>query len=126
MAKMIIRCTEEDESGGLAGVPAQEAFFDGYQIAERQLEGVPVRIFHTPDGALDVEVCISAKTAKYLFLDLAEVREETLERIERGGFDVLASTKDLSDDDMMIYDDALSYEQQAFRAAPSFKIQSVE
>jgi hypothetical protein len=67
-------------------------------------------------------MAIDDETVRYLFLNKELVREATLEKLEDGRFDVLASTPQIQDDDRMIYDDALSPDQQAFRADPDFTI----
>ena len=124
MSKMILRCTEECEEGALSGTPAHEAFIHGYNIAERSLEGVAIRVFHTPAGGLDAEICLPDARLKSLFIDKEEVLREVLEWIEGGHFDVLASTRDLCDDHMMIYDPSLPNDAQACRVSPSFTVRS--
>ena len=123
MTKIIIRCTGENQKGATTAVPAQEAFIDGYQIAERLLEGVPIRIFHTETKEIDVEICLDDKQMNSLCIDKDEIRKEVLLGIEEGRFDVLGSTKDMTDDDMSIYDDDLPNKRQAFGASPKFVLQ---
>lgn len=122
MTKMIVRCLQEDLNGVLLAEPAREAFIDGYAVADRLLEGIPIRIFRAQSGALDVQVCIAPSLAKQMFVDIEQVRKKVSERIEGGEFDLLSSSRKLSDNDMLIYDDALPTDQQAFNASPAFSI----
>lgn len=120
--KMILRCTEEDDQGARTGVPATEAFIHGYHVAERSLEGVAIRIFHTSNGRLDAEVCLSDNQIKDRLVNPDEVRRETLALIKTGRFDILSSSRELSDGDMMIYDPSLPHDAQACRVAQDFVV----
>lgn len=123
MTKFIVKCTQEGDGGALRAVKAREAFIDGYQVAERLLEGVPIRIFHTDEGTIDAEIVLEKELIKSMYVNVEQVRAEVLDDIENGRFDVLASSAKLADDDMSIYDDALPPGDQAFGCAPGFELE---
>lgn len=123
MTKKLVRCTDFDEDGILSATPVSEGFIDGYIIAERTLEDVPIRIFHKEDGSVDAEVMIDPKLARRLHVNLKTVRQQVMKILSTYGFDAMSSTREMTDDDVTIFDDALPFDNsQAANFSPAFKL----
>lgn len=126
MAKKIIHCTSFDTSGVLTAKTVTEAYINGYQVAERFLEDVPIRIFHRKDNEIDAEIILDNQTLRSLRINKKSVRGQVLAAIENGEYDVLSSTIEMDDDDICIYDDALSLEAQPASYSTNFKFDPPE
>lgn len=104
------------------GVPVSQAFVNGYSVAERRAEDIPIRFFHTQDGSIDAEVIIDEDLRKYLMLDVKALADEALKMLVDGDFDCMSSTKEMRDDDISVYNTDLPNTDQAFSCPDCFEI----
>lgn len=107
MPKYAILKYRDDAHGNLHHMEHAEAgYIDGYLIAERQLEGLPIKITVSPDRQSlvvgfgpDGEAML--KSSPY---SQKKIGKMVLDRFVSGGIDILSSTEAMDDDDIVIYD----------------------
>jgi len=124
MALHIARILEDDDSGVVLAEPTSSGFIDGYAVADRLLEGVPIEIYRQNDGELAVRISEDPELLKQMHVNVKTVCQTVLEWVSSGAFDVLSSDKNLADDDVIIYDDTISLQNQAFSASPRFTLRA--
>lgn len=100
MTKLVIKKYIDDSSDDESNmVITNEGWIDGYEVAERMLEGLPIQIKITDEGQVEVSAEWPGHINSNYFIELIK------EMVVDGDIDMMSSTKELNDDNCILMEE---------------------